>query len=101
MARKTAQDKTRNTTQDTSRYRVSALTEKDGVLLLRVIACLGRHCIEIESFRCHNPPGAATFEHELTVRTRADRIRRAVKQIGACVGVASVDWRIVEDDGGN
>ena len=97
LARKTTQD----TAQDTTRYRVSALTEGDGVLLLRIIACLGRHRIEIESFRCHNPPSAATFEYDLIVRTRADRIRRAVKQIGACVGVASVDWRVVEDDSGN
>ncbi len=44
---------------DTVRYRVSALTDQDNALLLRVLACLGRHCIEIESFRCETSAGAA------------------------------------------
>ncbi len=83
---------------DTARYRVSALTDQDSALLLRVIACLGRHCIEIESFRCETPEGAAAFEHEFIVRTGADRMRRAAKQIGASVGVVRVDYRSVGDD---
>lgn len=83
---------------DTARYRVSALTDRDNALLLRVLACLGRHCIEIQSFRCETPAGAATYEHEFIVRTEEDRIRRAAKQIGASVGVARVDYRSVDDD---
>ena len=83
---------------DTARYRVSALTDRDSALLLRVIACLGRHCIEIERFRCEALPGAAAFEHELVVRTEKDRMRRAAKQIRATVGVARVDYCVVEDD---
>ena len=82
-----------------TRYRVSARTDRDNALLLRLLACLGRHCIEIESFRCETPPAAAAWEHEITVRTDADRMRRAAKQIGAAVGVARVDYRSVEDDG--
>ena len=81
-----------------TRYRVSALTDQDSALLLRVIACLGRHCIEIESFRCETPAGAAAFEHEFIVRTEEDRMRRAAKQIGASVGVVRVDYSSVEHD---
>ncbi len=88
---------TRNGGGETGRYRVSALTDRDGALLLRVIACLGRHCIEIESFRCETPSGTAAFEHEFIVRAGADRIRRAAKQIGASVGVERVDYCSIEN----
>lgn len=88
----------RDSGRGTARYRLSARTERDSALLLRVIACLGRHCIEIERFRCETPAGAAVFEYEFIVRAEADRIRRAAKQIGAAVGVARVDYRSVEDD---
>ena len=84
-----------------ARYRVSALTENDNALILRFVACLGRHCIEIESFHCDSPPGGTALAHEVIVRTSADRIRRAVKQMGACVGVARVDYRRMEDDTGD
>ena len=83
---------------NTARYRVSALTARDNALLLRLIACLGRHCIEIESFSCETPPGAAAYELRFIVNAGADRMRRAAKQIGAAVGVARVDYRSVERD---
>ena len=83
---------------EAARYRVSALTDRDGALLLRTIACLGRHCIEIESFRCETRPADTAFEHEFIVRTMEDRMRRAAMQIRATVGVARVDYCSVEDD---
>ena len=82
-----------------TRYRVSTRTDRDSALLLRLFACLGRHCIEIESFRCETASAGAAYEHEFIVRTDADRIRRAAKQIGASVGVARVEYHSVEDDG--
>ncbi|WP_419161301.1 hypothetical protein [Candidatus Palauibacter sp.] len=81
-----------------TRYRVSALTEHDIASLLRLAACLGRHRIEIESFSLINPPGSTIYEHELIVRAQAERVRRAVKQIGAFVGVVSITCRVVESD---
>ena len=76
------------------RYRVSALTENSGTLLLRLIAVLGRHRVEIVSLSCVNPAGSTVYEHELIVRAEADHVRRAVKHMGACVGVVRIDYRI-------
>ena len=79
------------------RYRMSARTDRDSTLLLRILACLGRHCIEIESVRSEATPGRDAFEHAFVLRTEAERIRRAAKQIGASVGVERVDYRSADD----
>ncbi len=63
-------------------------------MLLRLIAVLGRHRVEIVSLSCINPAGSTVYEHELVVRAEADHIRRAVKHMGACVGVERIDYRI-------
>ncbi len=81
----------------TARYRVSALTENSSALLLRLFACLVRHRIEIVGVACTNPPRSTVYELQLTVRANADHMRRAVKQMGACVGVVEIDYRMEED----
>lgn len=81
-----------------ARYRLSALTENSSALLLRLFACLVRHRIEILGIACTNPAGSAVYEMELNVRADADHVRRAVKQIGAFVGVVEIDYRMEEDD---
>ncbi|MCY4574489.1 MAG: hypothetical protein OXF01_17035 [Gemmatimonadetes bacterium] len=81
-----------------ARYRLSALTENSSALLLRLFACLVRHRIEIVGIDCTNPADSAVYELELTVRADADHVRRAVKQIGAFVGVVEIDYRMEEDD---
>ena len=59
--------------------------ENSSTLLLRLLACLVRHRIEIVSVTCVNPARSALYELELLVRADADHVRRAVKQMGACV----------------
>ncbi len=81
-----------------ARYRVSALAENSSTVLLRIVACLVRHRIEIASFACVNPAGSAVYEYEIVVRAPADHVRRAVKHIGALVGVVRIDYRMEEDD---
>lgn len=81
----------------TSQYEISARTEHSGALLLRLIACLVRHRIEIVSVDWIDA-GRALFRLDLLVRADADHVRRAVKQMGACVGVAEIDYRMEEDD---
>lgn len=80
-----------------SRFVVSALTENEVSLLLRIAACLGRHRVHVESFSCTNGPASQLYQHTLVVKASPDRVRRAVKQIGACVGVLNVTCRAVED----
>lgn len=81
----------------TAQYRVSALTENSSALLLRLLACLVRHRIEIVRVACTNPAGTSVYELDLTVRADADHVRRAVRQMGACVGVVEIDYRMEED----
>ena len=76
---------------------MSALTENSSALLLRLFACLVRHRIEIVGVACTKPAGSAVYEMELSVRADADHMRRAVKQMGACVGVVEIDYRMEED----
>jgi acetolactate synthase-1/3 small subunit len=80
-----------------SQFVVSALTEKEVSSLLRVTACLGRHNVEIDSLCCTNGRGDDVYQHTLVVNATPDRVRRAVKQIGACVGVLEVHYHAVED----
>ncbi len=63
-------------------------------MLLRLIAVLGRHRVEIVRLSCINPAGSTVYKHELIVRAEADHVRRAVKHMGACVGVERIDYRI-------
>ena len=79
-------------------YEISALMENSSTLLLRLLACLVRHRIEIVSVTCVNPARSTLYELELLVRADADHVRRAVKQMGACVGVAEIDYRMEKDD---
>ncbi len=73
-------------------FTVSARTENDSSYLLRLAACLGRHRIKIESFTCTNSEASNVYQHSIAVRAAPDRIRRAVKQIGALVGVLEVSY---------
>ncbi len=73
-------------------FTVSARTENDSSSLLRLAACLGRHRIKIESFTCTNGEASNVYQHSIAVRAAPDRIRRAVKQIGALVGVIEVSY---------
>lgn len=75
-----------------SLYGISVLTEQDSALVLRLIACLMRHRIGIVSVDWVESGKGALYEIDLLVRADADHVRRAVKQIGACVGVAEVDY---------
>ena len=79
-------------------YEISALMENSSTLLLRLLACLVRHRIEIVSVTCVNPARTKLYELDLIVRADADHVRRAVKQMGACVGVAEIDYRMEKDD---
>ena len=79
-------------------YEISALMENSSTLLLRLLACLVRHRIEIVSVTCSNFAHGTLYELELIVRADADHVRRAVKQMGACVGVAEIDYRMEKDD---
>ena len=80
-----------------TRYRVSAVTESSSTVMLRLVACLVRHRIEIASLVCANPAGSAVYEYEMVVLAPADHVRRAVKHIGALVGVVRIDYRMEED----
>lgn len=81
----------------TARYTVSALTEHSSALLLRLIACLVRHRIEIEAVTWVDAAHGPLHELRLVVRSDADHVRRAVKQMGACVGVVEIDYRLRDD----
>ncbi len=82
----------------TAQYGISVLMEHSSALLLRLVACLVRHRIEIVSMTWVRPAHGALYELELLVRADADHVRRAVKQMGACVGVAEIDYRMREND---
>lgn len=70
-----------------SQFTVSVLTENDSASLLRLAACLGRHRVKIESFTCTNGDAFKLYRYTVVVRAAPDRVRRAVKQLGAVVGV--------------
>ena len=82
----------------TSHYEISALAENSGALLLRLVACLVRHRIEIVGVDWIAAGTGALYRLDLLVRADDDHVRRAVKQMGACVGVAGIDYRMKEDD---
>ncbi len=73
-------------------FTVSVLTENDSASLLRLAACLGRHRVKIESFTSTNGDASRLYQHTVVVRASPDRVRRAVKQIGAAVGVLEVNY---------
>ena len=73
-------------------FTVSVLTENDSASLSRLVACLGRHRVKIESFTCTNGDASKLYQHTVVVRSSPDRVRRAVKQIGAAVGVLEVSF---------
>ena len=79
-----------------AQYTVSVLAEHSSALLLRLIACLVRHRIEILSAAWGEAGRDSLHELELVVRSDADHVRRAVKQMGACVGVVETDCRMKE-----
>ena len=81
----------------TALYTVSAQTEHSSALLLRLMACMVRHRIEIEGITWVGSPRGALHELRLEVRSDADHVRRAVKQMGACVGVAKIDYGMKDD----
>lgn len=81
----------------TALYTVSALTEHSNALLLRLIACLVRHRIEIEAITWVDAAHGTFHELRLIVRSDADHVRRAVRQMGACIGVAEIDYRTKDD----
>ena len=80
-----------------AQYTVSARTEHSSALLLRLIACLVRHRIEILGVAWVDEARGRLHELELVVRSDADHVRRAVKQMGACVGVVGIDYRMKDD----
>ncbi len=80
-----------------AQYTVTALSENDNSSLLRLIAAMGRHRIEIERYTCSSRRSSGTYKHVLTVRARPESIRRAVKRIGGCVGVFGICYRRLEE----
>ncbi len=78
-------------------FTVSALTENDSSSLLRLAACLGRHRVKIESFTCTNGGKSKLYQHTIVVRATPERVRRAVKQIGAAMGVLDVNFHRDEE----
>ena len=75
------------------KYTLSVVTENETSALLRLATCLARHRVEIESFTCAAGDQSDLYRHTVVVRAHPDRIRRAIKQIGACVGVLSVHYQ--------
>jgi acetolactate synthase-1/3 small subunit len=72
-------------------YTLSVLTESETSALLRLTACLGRQRVRIQSLTCTNGD-AEVYRHTVVVRAEPDRIRRAMKQIGATVGVLEASY---------
>lgn len=74
------------------RYRMTVLTERDTIVLMRLVACLVRHRIDIRTLTCNSVVNGSLYLSELDVRGQADRVRRAAKHIGALVGVVRLDY---------
>jgi len=74
-------------------YTLSVLTENETSSLLRLTTCLARHRLEIESFTCAAADQSDLYRHTVVVRAPPDRIRRAVKQISAFVGVLETHYQ--------
>lgn len=71
-------------------------TEKEVNALLRLVATLGRHRLQVESFTTTvdgSGAGApALYRHTVVVRAAPDRVRRAVKQLESALGVLEADY---------
>jgi acetolactate synthase-1/3 small subunit len=72
-----------------SEFTISLVTEQDAAVLLRVVSTLGRHRLEISSFTtiAIGDSGGGMYRHTAAVIGEADRVRRAMKQLGSALGV--------------
>ena len=72
-------------------FTISVLTENETSALIRLTACLGRHRVHIESLTITESEVSDVYQHTIVVRAEPERIRRAMKQIGAAVGGVSCE----------
>ena len=73
-------------------FTISMLTEKEASALLRVVATLGRHRLQIESFASTTVGTAELYRHTVVVRATPDRVRRVMKQLSSALGVVEADY---------
>lgn len=78
------------TDQDAS-YTLSILTERESGALVRLMMTLARHRIGIDSLTTTTEETSGIYRHVIGITARPDRVRRAMKQIQAAVGVLTGD----------
>lgn len=72
-------------------FTISMLTEKEVSALLRIVATLGRHRLQIESFASTTVGEAGLYRHTVVVRAKPDRVRRVMKQLSSALGVLEAE----------
>lgn len=73
-------------------FTISVLTENETSALIRLTACLGRHRVHIESLTMTESEVSGVYQYTIVVRAEPERIRRAMKQIGAALGVFRANY---------
>ena len=74
------------------RLTISVLTERETSELLRLAAALSRHRLYVESYSCAEGEVTSTYQHTIVVRAPMERVRRAIRQVSAGVGVLKVEY---------
>lgn len=80
-----------NQEQD-SLFTLSIVTENEASTLVRLTTTMARHRIRIESLTSTCDDAARISRHVVLVRAVPDRVRRAMKQVSACVGVLVANY---------
>jgi acetolactate synthase-1/3 small subunit len=80
------------TSDATALFTLSIVTENESGSLIRLAMTLARHRMQIQSLTSTSDEIGGTSRHIVLARARPDRVRRAMKQISACVGVLVADY---------
>jgi acetolactate synthase-1/3 small subunit len=75
-----------------AQFTISMLTERETSALLRIVATLGRHGLQIESLVTSAAGMAELYRHTVVVRAQPDRVRRAMKQLSSALGVVEANY---------
>ena len=75
-----------------SLYTLSIVTENESSALVRLTMTLARHRLRVESLTSTCDESGGICRHIVSVQAVPDRVRRAMKQISACVGVLVADY---------
>ena len=78
--------------EDDARFTLSIVSENEVGALLRMTMTLARHRIRVESLTSTSDESAGVHRHIVVARARPDRVRRAMKQIQASVGVLAAEY---------